>query len=561
MEIVLKEITEKYQISRLIENLEKNKEIKKITIGILGETSAGKSSMINALIEEDILPTNVVVATTKSITMIDVCGQEELTGIEYYKDENGEIIESYQTEFEDICLGKQSGIGILRIPQKKYLNKSVRIVDTPGLGAITKEDTEITNEFLSHIDFAVICMDSVGGGLTKGLSDFMRNPNFRNLVNKSLFVLTKGDLQPQLKERVEFIRKTLKNDTPVGSKFEERIFGFSTKDDESLLLLNQKINDSINTSWNELISHRSKILNLELINDLLNTLKSIEENYEIGDEKQRENIEILDKEIENLKKRKEEIDQKLENCSTNIEAEVKRITEEYKRQINAIKNADKDKLSQFLNNYHEEMTKAINKTINNEAMNIEIKNGDLILPDDFLQKLSMQQEYSQIISQALTAVLFTIAIPGGAFWGNLGQFMLGVLLQDDPKIHYQFKGKEQKFKYYIKKFKVVEKRKEWISRINPIGRTAEFILERWQQKQTLDFMDNLPEIITHRVINEVKVYFEENQFIPLEKELMLKKVNTEEYKTKYRETISNNRDYLDELKLDIRKLEGLRDKA
>ena len=133
---------------------------------VVGEAKRGKSTFVNALIGRDLLPTDVDVATSQ---VFRVCAAEQ---------------EAYRLRFED---GSQMAItaadlprygsqvladveGVPRLDQiirwievdvpVRFLPANVRVLDTPGLGALYAAHAQITYRFVPHADAVIFVLDS-----------------------------------------------------------------------------------------------------------------------------------------------------------------------------------------------------------------------------------------------------------------------------------------------------------------------------------------------------------------------------------------------------------------
>ncbi len=130
-----------------------NKVEKPLNVVLMGEVKAGKSTLLNALAGGKVSPVNVT-ETTASI--IEVFHSETERGI--IQKYNGEKIEGNTNDIFEV-LEKHHGdkeffstveVVKLGFPLKNL--KKLRIVDTPGLATITKENEEKTKKYLQEAD-------------------------------------------------------------------------------------------------------------------------------------------------------------------------------------------------------------------------------------------------------------------------------------------------------------------------------------------------------------------------------------------------------------------------
>lgn len=119
-----------------------------ICIAIVGQFSSGKSSFLNAILKDDILPTGVVPVTAKP-TYIKYAPKPFLMAL--YKDKREEILEiSELANFVDQRLNLNEVLN-LTIFLPNPLLKRVNFVDTPGLNSRSDADTKETLNILDKV--------------------------------------------------------------------------------------------------------------------------------------------------------------------------------------------------------------------------------------------------------------------------------------------------------------------------------------------------------------------------------------------------------------------------
>lgn len=121
----------------------------------LGETSSGKSSIINGLLGEQLLPVKAM-PTTAAITEIMIA--DEQGPDEYYAINNDVTMEVLdKAAFSRLSEHPDKRLSRLRL--KKWIGQqrlgNLRIFDTPGYGSIVKEHEEVLKNFLPNSDVIV----------------------------------------------------------------------------------------------------------------------------------------------------------------------------------------------------------------------------------------------------------------------------------------------------------------------------------------------------------------------------------------------------------------------
>jgi small GTP-binding protein len=163
----------------------------RFVVAVLGEFKRGKSTLINALLGERLLPMGAVPLT--SVITIITFGPDPKAEV-FFADGRREVIGSgeldrYVTERHNP--GNRLGVRHVRIecPTSK-LADGVQLVDTPGVGSIHEHNTATTRAFLSEVDAAVF-VTSADQPVTAGERRFLEE--VRSEAARMFFVLNKVD--------------------------------------------------------------------------------------------------------------------------------------------------------------------------------------------------------------------------------------------------------------------------------------------------------------------------------------------------------------------------------
>lgn len=186
-----------------LDSLEKKLLSNHFHIVVMGQFKRGKTTFINSLLGEEVLPSSVVPLT--SINTVLRYGPEQKAEIHYMdgRVEGGRIeeLERYVTEKGN----PENRLGITRVEvfyPSAYLRDGLCIVDTPGTGSTYLHNDEMAFSYLSHAD-AVIFMLSADPPISRTELEFLRQ--IRGFVRKIFFVQNKIDyLDPR--EREESLR-------------------------------------------------------------------------------------------------------------------------------------------------------------------------------------------------------------------------------------------------------------------------------------------------------------------------------------------------------------------
>jgi ribosome biogenesis GTPase A len=166
----------------------------RFTLAVVGQFKRGKSSLMNAIIGREILPTGVL-PLTSAITILKYGPAERLTILRekesiFPEQPPVSSLAAYVTEQGNP--GNQKGLkaAVLEIPSP-FLRRGLEFVDTPGVGSAIGANTQTTYAFLPQCD-AVVFVTSVDSPLTEAEVDFLRS--VRQFAQKVFFVINKTDL-------------------------------------------------------------------------------------------------------------------------------------------------------------------------------------------------------------------------------------------------------------------------------------------------------------------------------------------------------------------------------
>ena len=161
-------------------------------IAVFGRVSSGKSSLLNRILETDLLPVGVTPITAVP-TRIRV-GQQPSLSVTFagFRAESFDVshISEFATEQENPGNSKHVAKLVVTLPSSK-LKEGITFVDTPGLGSLAAAGANETLAYLPRCDFAVVLIDA-GATLTNEDIDLMR-VLYETGINSSV-LLSKADL-------------------------------------------------------------------------------------------------------------------------------------------------------------------------------------------------------------------------------------------------------------------------------------------------------------------------------------------------------------------------------
>ena len=336
MKEFLKSIANKYEISSAIDKLSVSVENIDCKIGLLGEFSSGKSTLINSLIGKKILPA-MVKPTSKCI--IEIIPKPGLQSIEYYRvNDDGFLVTISATEFSEIALGNISGSAALFVPENEFLKSGFNIIDTPGFTALDKADADIAYGVLPQLDGIVICVDANKGALPKTVTDFIAKPHVTALFERIMIVVTFASTKSDAIEGIAQGIKKQMTDLALAARksnaanpvivFDGEV-ALSNRDDAGL----RQLVASLRTSFYEKVRLLQQDREKSMLRETAISIKAILEdrakmvNYDTPELDAQEAE--LEKALKVIEQEIKELDDRLQSLKIKIENQVKNIAMEF----------------------------------------------------------------------------------------------------------------------------------------------------------------------------------------------------------------------------------------
>ncbi len=182
----------------------------RFNLAVVGQFKRGKSSLMNAVIGRDLLPTGLL-PLTSAITALCYGPQERVVlrrkGWSLQPEVAlGELVE-YVTERGNP--GNEKGLVEARVELPlPFLRGGLYFVDTPGIGSSRQENTATTYEFLPEAD-AIVFVTSVEAPLSEAEERFLHD--ISRHVRKLFVVVNKVDLvaAPEREQMLTYIQEGL----------------------------------------------------------------------------------------------------------------------------------------------------------------------------------------------------------------------------------------------------------------------------------------------------------------------------------------------------------------
>ncbi len=221
---------------------------------VLGEFKRGKSSLVNALVEHAVLPTDVL-PLTSAITVVCYGARPRLVvGFADGEEQERPFSEltALVTESAD-RLGRDDVISVaVEIPDG-LLARGIQIVDTPGIGSIHAHNTATTERFLGRVDIAlcVLAADQPLNAPERELIAAVADGGGRRLfaINK-IDQIDAGDLSRTL----QFVARGLGGVVPGAHR---EVFAVSARTGEGVSALREHLIAIADSELGHVVAHSS----------------------------------------------------------------------------------------------------------------------------------------------------------------------------------------------------------------------------------------------------------------------------------------------------------------
>jgi predicted GTPase len=165
---------------------------------VAGETKRGKSTFVNALIGQDVLPTAVQVSTSQVFCVRQT--ESESYRLRFEDNSAREIplkdLSRYGSQVQEDLGEKPELNEIIRWievdrPNIRFLPEGVSLLDTPGLGALYAAHAQITHRFVPQADAVIFVLDSEKQ-IVQSEVEFIKS--ILDVTSDIFFIQTKIDL-------------------------------------------------------------------------------------------------------------------------------------------------------------------------------------------------------------------------------------------------------------------------------------------------------------------------------------------------------------------------------
>ncbi|WP_201736991.1 dynamin-like GTPase family protein [Helicobacter pylori] len=409
---VLKEVEiDKTECSILLASVQKQQ----LVIPVVGNFSAGKSTLLNRFLEKSVLPTGITPETSLA-TELHYSANERIEAFSN-NDEKAESFELNEQSFE-VIKDNAAEYFYFNAAEYSYLkvylnNEALKnsaplvFVDMPGFDSPISSHTHAILEYLERGVHFVILVSVEEGNLIKRMVRELKN--LLEFDKGLSFILSKTNLRTlsQVGEISRYIQDQIQDHLDLTTHLI-----YSNKDNNALLEVADKIDAE--KLFSALYLKRLKFLNSQL----QNSLKSVMESFDYSKEKALEEIKALDLGVKDIEKTYEKLRANLEEeySSVAVGSVVKKVVEEVREQKSYLAS-----LTNKPNEFNSEIESVMQQSLIKNAK-LEIEKINLSFSKDFCA------EFASLNNTQLSSG-FSVNLEHGL---ELGINALSVILAKNP---------------------------------------------------------------------------------------------------------------------------------
>jgi small GTP-binding protein len=199
-------------------------EAERFHLVILGEFNHGKSTFVNSMLGQDVLPTGIT-PTTASINHV-VHADRPSARVVLTSGDSRQLDPAQLKEWVTVAGGHANEVAFVELGYpSELLRNNVVLVDTPGVNDLNEQRAEVTYGYVPRADAVVFLLDA-GQALKDSEREFLRSRVLEAARDRLIFVLGKIDLL-SADERtavLEYVKQGLAQITP-----EPVVFALSAK--------------------------------------------------------------------------------------------------------------------------------------------------------------------------------------------------------------------------------------------------------------------------------------------------------------------------------------------
>jgi GTPase Era involved in 16S rRNA processing len=412
---------------------------------VLGQFKRGKSTFINSLLGDSVLPTSVVPLT--SIVTLLKYGQEEVVEVLFNDGSKTTIsrdqLEEYVTERGNPANVKNVKHVEVSYPSG-YLKDGVFIIDTPGVGSTFENNTEMTYNYLPRVDAALFLL-AVDPPISQSEIAFLED--VQDYVEKIFFVQNKIDYmnEEERKESMAFskevIQKALGSDSVGIYPLSAKLALEAKQSKSSKLLAESRLPEFDKVLGDFLLKEKGKTVLRSALNRTRKLLSDEEFAIQLELRAIATPLEDLEQKIHLFQEKMEVVRQDREDNVYYFQGEIKRLIDILDRDLDRLKKSEIPKLMKELEATGEKYQhKSVSQFV--KLMEAALNEGVVRTFDDWIVKEEerLNQEYARIskrFSNQTNEIIDTIVTASMELFDlKLDKFAAEETISSDSQLYY-----------------------------------------------------------------------------------------------------------------------------
>lgn len=311
--------------SKLVEIENKISNNREDIVPVLGMQGMGKSTLINSILAENILPNEVDETTCVPVEV--KYGEEKKAEVYFFDSDKIETVHTIEQLREYVDNNYNNGNEkkvekIVLFRALEILKNGLVIVDLPGVGSLTKNNENTTKKYIENLSCALFVIPTVPT-IRRHEEAFIR-PIWEIFTNVIFVQNDWGESKREIKESVEFNTKVLKSIAEkIKVDFKEEIivinaydaaYGRIYKDENKIKSSNiESLLKKLENFANDNKIKSEEALKSRIKNYIKYVIEYIKDLIEILNESNEKLKERLEENEEKFKKQNKEIEEKVEN--------------------------------------------------------------------------------------------------------------------------------------------------------------------------------------------------------------------------------------------------------
>lgn len=546
IDTMVKDYATQYDVLSILERIERLELLPEVKIGLLGEFSSGKTSLLNAVFGCE-LPV-AINPTTKAVCLIEA--KDGITS-DSYALEDGDGVRSPVDfmDFSDIVAGEKVGasVAVVQHPSSDYFKQGMVFVDTPGVSSLNQAEADVTYRYLAFMDAAIICLPVSKGTITRSTIDFISDARLSHLTPHMYFVITKVD-QRGNPEDVEAVKQAIVaqlEELPIfsGMAMAEKVLTFTTKS-EDFSGIRGFIETHLVGNLPKLVQGRKEKEMLLIAQDLFEILSEKRSAMEFDDSKMKEKIEALIIDKTKIKELKEDKEESFYQAMDSLSSNLKNVMESYKGAITGGVAQGKDTadlVAQLAEDVNNLLVREVGALVSNfDITKVALSSGTFCSLE---RRLQACHERRKVVTEIATAVALAAVAPAVGVAGNAAeaggayaaqQFgkntLKGVAKQGGCSV---VRGLAEKLADGAEQTEITAKKPSvkkiatgflsnvanFIDKVNPLEKISMLVEPLISEKMFDDEVQMIAANLSSRVINQVRATYMAEVIEPLEAEL------------------------------------------